>query len=307
MRIFLTGAGGLVGRNILENLREDHEVFAPLRSELDLMDSNATLGLIKSTKPDMVIHSAGLVGGIQANIREPVRFLVENLQLGLNVVQAAYEAGIPRLINLGSSCMYPRDAKNPLSEDSVLKGELEPTNEGYAIAKIATQRLCSYIGRENSEIKYSTIIPCNLYGRWDKFDPLHSHMIPAVIRKLHNAKTSGAKSVDIWGSGKARREFMYAGDLADFISYAVEHLEQMPEILNVGLGLDYSIDEYYKAIAEVVGYDGTFVHDLTKPEGMNQKLVDITKLTSFGWKSKTKLVEGLRLTYDFFLTQEFER
>ncbi len=304
MRILITGGRGLVGHNLVELLSSSHEVLAPSHGEVDLLDSIAVADYISKHKPEMIIHCAGVVGGIQANIKEPTRFLVENFELGKNVIIAAAKAGVPRLINLGSSCMYPRGAPNPLQEDLILSGELEPTNEGYAIAKIAIQRLCVYLNREYPEISYKTIIPCNLYGKWDKFDPAHSHMIPAVIRKLHEAKSKELDSVDIWGSGKARREFMYVGDLADFIVQALLRFESLPDLINVGLGYDYSIDEYYAAVAQVVGYNGLFTHDLQKPEGMVQKLVDITKLKSFGWKAKTKLERGLTITYNYFLEME---
>lgn len=304
MRVLITGGSGLVGHNVRERLAGEHEVIAPSSKELNLLDAAAVGAFIRDRKPDVVIHCAGIVGGIQANMREPARFLVENFELGKNVVLAAADASVQRLINLGSSCMYPRAAPNPLREDMVLKGELEPTNEGYAIAKIAVQRLCSYLNRERPGLAYKTLMPCNLYGKWDKFDPKNSHMIPAVIRKLHEAKLAGRETVDIWGTGRARREFMYAGDLADFIACALERLDAVPEILNVGLGCDHTIDEYYRSVAEVVGYHGSFRHDETKPEGMEQKLVDISLLENFGWKARTSLADGIRITYDYFLEQE---
>jgi len=200
--------------------------------------------------------------------------------------------------------MYPRAAPNPLREDMVLKGELEPTNEGYAIAKIAIQRLCAYLKKGRPELAYKTLLPCNLYGKWDKFNPTHSHMIPAVIRKLFEAQRDGKKTVEIWGTGKARREFMYAGDLADFIAYAIDRFDAMPDLLNVGLGFDYAVDEYYQAVARAIGYTGSFSHDDTKPEGMERKLVDISALEAFGWKARTSLEEGIGMTYKYFLEQE---
>jgi GDP-L-fucose synthase len=196
--------------------------------------------------------------------------------------------------------MYPREAVNPLGEELILKGELEPTNEGYALAKIVTTRLCEYINKEDNYYQYKTVIPCNLYGKYDKFSPQHSHMVPAVIRKIDEAKINGEEQITIWGTGEARREFMYAEDVADFIFYAIEHFETMPQNINVGLGYDYTINEYYEKIAEVIGYKGTFAHDTTKPVGMMQKLIDDTKLNTFGWKAKTTLVEGLSKTYDYY-------
>ncbi len=196
--------------------------------------------------------------------------------------------------------MYPRNAQNPLAEELILQGELEPTNEGYAIAKITSTRLCEYIHRENSSYQYKTIIPCNLYGKYDKFDPKHSHMIPAVIKKIADAKNEAKKTIDIWGDGEARREFMYAEDLADFVYYGIENFDQMPQNINVGLGHDYTINEYYEVIAKVIGYDGEFVHDLSKPIGMKQKLIDDTKLKTFGWKYQTSLEVGISKTLDYY-------
>lgn len=199
--------------------------------------------------------------------------------------------------------MYPRDALNPLGEELILKGELEPTNEGYALAKVTSTRLCEYIRQENPARLYKTIIPCNLYGRFDKFDPNHSHMIPAVIRKIDEAKKNNLVELDIWGDGEARREFMYAEDLADFVFYAITNFDKMPQNLNVGLGTDYTINEYYEAVAKVVGYTGSFKHDLSKPVGMKQKLIDDQKLKAFGWSYKTSLELGIQKTYNFYLSE----
>ena len=186
MRILLTGGGGMVGRNLLEHPSiSSFEVIAPSSNELDLLDFKTVQNYLCKHEPDMVIHAAGKVGGIQANMREPVSFLMDNLDMGRNIVWAAHQAGVKQLINLGSSCMYPRNHQEPLAEDMVLKGELEPTNEGYALAKVVVNRLCEYIMREDYRYQYKTLIPCNIYGRHDKFDPLHSHLIPAIIYKIH--------------------------------------------------------------------------------------------------------------------------
>lgn len=302
MRILLTGSSGMVGRNVREHAAsEKYEIMSPSSGEVNLCDPIAVRGWMSKWQPDLVIHAAGLVGGIQANIKEPVRFLLDNLDMGCNVVRAAHEVGVKKLINLGSSCMYPRDAQNPLREDMVLKGELEPTNEGYALAKVTVARLCEYIGREHPEFQYKTLIPCNIYGRFDKFDPTHSHMVPAIIHKLHCAKRNDISEVDIWGDGSARREFMYAGDLADAIWDAVERYESLPTMMNVGMGTDLSVNEYYEVAASVIGYTGQFVHDLTKPVGMKQKLVSTTLAEKWGWKSKLSLKEGLAKTYQYYL------
>ena len=303
MKIILTGSRGMVGRNILEHASvSDYEFLAPSSTELNLLNRPSVDLYLDKHKPDMVIHAAGVVGGIQANIAEPVKFMVHNMQMGLNLLMAAKEAGIKNLMNLSSSCMYPRDAHNPLSEELILKGELEPTNEGYALAKVSSARLCEYIHRENNIFQYKTIIPCNLYGRFDKFDPKHSHMIAAVIKKISDATERGNQQIDIWGDGLARREFMCAADLADFIFYAIPKFEIMPQNINVGLGHDYTINQYYQEIAEVVGFKGEFIHDLSKPVGMKQKLIDNTNLKQFGWSHSTSLSDGIRQTYDYYLS-----
>lgn len=301
-RILLTGSNGMVGRNILEHkMVNSFEFLTPSSIELNLLDQRSVREYLEKNKPDMIIHAAGKVGGIQANMAQPVSFLVENMQMGLNIIHSAFDLGVRYLINMSSSCMYPHNAKNPLSEDLILKGELESTNEGYALAKIASTRLCEYINRENPEFQYKTVIPCNLYGRYDKFDPEYSHMIPAVIKKIHDAKLQDLPAVQIWGDGTVRREFMYAGDLADFVFYAINHYELMPTNINVGLGHDYTINEYYQAIAKIVGYEGEFVHDLSKPIGMKKKLIDNERLQRFGWNHKTNLAEGLAETLKFYI------
>ncbi|RYZ93428.1 GDP-L-fucose synthase family protein [Neorhizobium sp. DAR64861/K0K2] len=301
MKLFLSGGSGMVGRNILEHAyASQHTILAPRRSELDLLDGDAVDEYLLRHKPDAVIHAAGTVGGIQANIAAPVSFLSDNLNMGMNVLLGARRAEIPRLLNIGSSCMYPRMATNPLREETILSGELEPTNEGYAIAKITCARLCEYINKEVPSFLYKTIIPCNLYGRHDKFDPNKSHMIPAVVRKISEAVESKSNIVDVWGTGKARREFMYAGDLADFVFAAITRFADLPQNMNVGLGYDHSIMDYYRTIATALGFSGEFVHDLSKPQGMNQKLVDITRLEAFGWKATTSLESGIEKTYNFY-------
>ena len=309
-RIFLTGGRGMVGRNILDHpLAANYDILAPSSIELDLRDAAATHQFISQTKPDIVVHAAGRVGGIQANILNPVDFLVANTDMGRNVILAAFKAGVPFLLNLASSCIYPRNATNPLSENQILQGELEPTNEGYALAKIFASRLCEYVNRENENNEYSanrykTLIPCNLYGRYDKFEPEHSHLIPAIIHKIHLAKIEGLAEVEIWGDGTARREFMYAGDLADAIMKSLNEYDQIPDLMNIGLGYDYSINDYYRIAADVIGWNGKFIYDTTKPVGMKQKLVDITRQSKWGWKPSTSLTSGIHKAYNFYLEAE---
>lgn len=302
MKILITGGNGMVGKNILVHKQSrQHTIIAPTRTQLDLLNYSDVETFLKLNKPDVLIHAAGIVGGIQANISNPVRFLVENNEIGKNVLMASKKTNIKKLINLASSCMYPREAKNPLTEDLILKGELEPTNEGYALAKIFTTRLCEYINREDSTFFYKTIIPCNLYGKFDKFDPKNSHMLPAVIKKIHEANISKIDVVEIWGDGTAKREFMYTEDLVDFIYLAIHNIEKLPQDINVGLGEDYTINQYYEVIAKVVGYEGVFRHDLSKPVGMRQKLIESSKANTLGWKPKTSLENGIKQTYDYYL------
>ncbi|MBQ6757941.1 MAG: aminotransferase class I/II-fold pyridoxal phosphate-dependent enzyme [Selenomonadaceae bacterium] len=301
MKILITGSSGLVGHNLLEAPQSKrYELLAPSHKELELLDKDAVLNYLEKNRPDLVIHAAGTVGGISANMQQPLKFLLDNLDMGRNVIYGAYRAGVKKFINLGSSCMYPRNHETPLTEDMILTGELEPTNEGYAIAKIACARMCSYITRENPDFQYKTLIPCNIYGRWDKFFGDRAHLIPAVIQRLIQAVDSGQEEIEIWGDGSARREFMYTGDLADCIWQAVERFDELPDLMNVGLGVDYSVDDYYDVIAKVIGFKGKFTHDLSKPAGMKRKLTDVSRMLKFGWRPKTTLEDGIRQTVDFY-------
>jgi GDP-L-fucose synthase len=300
--LFLTGGGGMVGRNIQDHpLAADWTVIAPRSAELDLTDAQAVTAFFAATKPDMVIHAAGRVGGIQANMAHPVAFLDQNTAMGRNVIMGALGAGVQRFVNLASTCMYPRAAKNPLREDVILTGELEPTNEGYALAKIMATRLCQYIRKEDETAQYKTLIPCNLFGMYDKFDPKHSHLVPAIIHKMHEAKRLGQGTVEIWGDGTARREFMFAADLADAVLRAADDIDALPDLMNVGLGHDHTINEYYETVADVVGWQGEFTHDLSKPVGMKQKLCDTTRQSAWGWQAPTLLRDGIAQTYHFYL------
>jgi GDP-L-fucose synthase len=302
-RVLLTGGSGMVGKNLLAHERPDNfEFIAPDSSKLNLLNFDQTEAFLKREKPDIIVHAAGVVGGIQANIASPVRFLTDNWNMGSNLVTAARSAGVPQLLNIGSSCMYPKNQDTPLKESQVLSASLEPTNEGYALAKCAVARLCEYIVRETPEFQYKTIIPCNLYGRFDKFDPAVSHLVPAVIRKIHQATLAKNKTVEIWGTGKARREFMFAEDLADAIVFFLGKFEKLPAVANVGVGKDFTINEYYEIASNVIGYSGKFTHDLTKPVGMKRKLLDVSLQSEMGWKPKTSLNDGIRQAYEYFLS-----
>lgn len=299
--VLLTGGSGMVGRNILEHpSAQEWKIFSPGRSNLDLTDYRATVAYLDVLKPDIIIHAAGKVGGIQVNIAQPVDFLVKNMDMGRNILMAARRTGVKKLLNLGSSCMYPRNAPNPLKEGLILQGELEPTNEGYALAKIMTERLCRYINSEDPEYSFKTLIPCNLYGRHDKFEPGHSHLIPAIIHKIHNAIEVGHSAVEIWGDGSARREFMYAGDFADAVMCSLDHFDSLPMVMNIGIGCDYTINEYYKIVAEVLKYKGGFNHDLSKPIGMKQKIISTDLQKKWGWMPKISLREGIAAAHEYY-------
>ena len=304
--LLLTGGSGLVGRNIQSHYASNKwNIIAPTSDDLNLMDYTAVKSFFNACKPDIILHSAGRVGGISANIMNPVAFLDTNIIIGRNVIMGAHEAKIKKLINLASTCIYPRDAQNPLKEEYILEGKLEPTNEGYAIAKIVALRLCQYIRKEDPSYNYKTLIPCNLYGKFDKFDPKKSHLLPAIIHKIHHAKITGQQSVEIWGDGSARREFMYVEDLADAIYFAMESILDIPDLMNIGVGTDYTIKEYYESVAKVIGWQGEFVFDHSKPTGMAQKLSDTTLQSKWGWQPKTTLKEGIRLTYKYYLENVF--
>jgi GDP-L-fucose synthase len=309
-KIILFGASGMVGQNILEHeLVNKYQFLTPCRKELDLTNADATYAYIKKNNPKIIIHVAGRVGGIQANISNPVDFLVTNVDIGRNIILASYKARVPRLINIASSCMYPRNAINPLNENLILKGELEPSNEGYALAKIFATRLCEYINFENKlnskfKVRYKTLIPCNLYGRYDNFNNKNSHLVAAIINKIHRAKVRRSKKIDIWGDGNARREFMYAGDLAGAIFQTLNDYNKIPDLINIGTGYDCSINEYYTFVAKVIGWKGRFVYKTNKPVGMMQKLVDITRQRQWGWMPSTSLISGIKKTYKFYLQKK---
>lgn len=304
MKIFLTGGTGMVARNILENPKASEHVFIPSStSDLNLIDRSAVRDRLKKEMPDLIIHTGAVVSGIHANIANPVKFMTDNSYMGMNIILEAYSLGIPGLINFGSSCMYPRNIGKNLKEEDILTGELEPTNEGYALSKILSTKLCEYVMRESETLNYKTVIPCNIYGRYDTFDPDYSHLVAAVIQKLDKALEEKADEVTIWGDGTARREFISAREVARFIFWSIDHLDSLPQNINFGLGMDYSVLDYYQLIAKIVGFQGKFTFDLTKPRGMQQKLCNITKLNKLGWHFESTLAEGLQETYDYYLSE----
>jgi GDP-L-fucose synthase len=295
--LLVTGGRGFVGRNLVERLRADGEhVLVPTRAQLDLCDQAAVERYLRAHGVETIVHAAGRVGGIAANIADPVAFYVENALIGISLVRAGDAAGVPRLLNLSSSCVYPRDRER-LREEDLLTGPLEPTNEGYALAKIAVGRLCEWVAERNAERLYRTVLPCNLYGPHDHFEGEGAHLVAAVLHKVDAAKRRGASTIEVWGDGRARREFMHVADLSDCVSYLLGRLETLPPRLNVGTGVDHTIREYYETAARVVGWRGSLVHDLARPVGVQRKLLDVSRLARTGWSARIDLEDGMRDTY----------
>ena len=299
--IFVAGHRGLVGSAIVRKLRrEGHsKVIVRTRSELDLLDQGAVQHFFRSEPIDFVFVAAARVGGIVANASYQADFLYENLTLETNILHAAALANVGKLLFLGSSCIYPKMASQPIREDSLLTGPLEPTNEGYAIAKIAGLKLCEYFYRQHGK-KFISAMPTNLYGPGDDFDPTQSHVIPGMMRRFHEAAVSGSKNVAVWGSGTPRREFLHVDDLADALYLLMQTYDE-PMFLNVGTGEDCTIAELARVMAEVVGFKGEIVFDRSRPDGTPRKLLDISRVTALGWRARISLREGLRSTYAWAL------
>jgi GDP-L-fucose synthase len=299
--IFVAGARGLVGSAISRALaaRGFMRVLAPSRSALDLRDRAAVDRFFTAERPEYVFMAAAKVGGIVANDSYPADFIRDNLEIQTNVIDAAYRTGTRKLCFLGSSCIYPRLAPQPLQESSLLTGPLEPTNQWYAVAKIAGIKMCQAYALQHGFDAIS-VMPTNLYGPGDNFDLQTSHVLPALLRRFHEAKESGLREVTVWGSGTPRREFLYVNDLADALCFLMERYDSL-EIINVGWGEDVTIAELAALIADVVGFRGTVAFDRSKPDGTPRKLLDVGKITALGWQPRTRLPDGIRATYDWYL------
>lgn len=309
--IFIAGANGMVGRAVVAEL-EKHahgRILTPSSATLDLTDQKKVSEFFAAERPDIVVIAAARVGGIAANNQFRADFIYQNLMIEANVIHSAHQNGTEKLLMLGSSCIYPKNAAQPMREEELLSGYLEFTNEPYAVAKIAGIKLCESYYRQYGK-NFVSIMPTNLYGPNDNFDLHSSHVIPALIRKFHEAKENGSKTVELWGSGNPKREFMYVEDLASAIVFVLENVESDDiygcgvSHLNVGTGTDISIRETAEMIGSIVGFEGTIVQDTTKPDGTPRKLLDVSRLSELGWNYKTGLREGLEATYEWYLRNE---
>jgi len=306
-RIFVAGHKGLVGNALVKNLKSKgfKKIITKDRTELDLSHSERVDDFFALNDIDYVFDAAAKVGGIHANNTYPAEFIYDNLTIQNNIINSSYEYGIKKLMFLGSVCIYPKFAPEPVKEESLLSSQLEPTNEPYAIAKIAGIKMCQAY-RKQYGCNFVSVMPCNLYGENDNFHPQNSHVIPALIRRFHEAKVNNLPTVTCWGTGSARREFMDADDLADALIFLMEYYDS-GEIINIGYGEDYTIKEVTETIQEIVGYNGQILWDITKPDGTPRRMLDSSKLKSLGWKPKITLKEGLIKSYKWFIMMDGKR
>lgn len=309
-KIYVAGHRGMVGSALVRRLRQGGygNVVTRTHEELDLTEQQAVRRFLQAERPDYIFIAAAKVGGIHANNTYRADFIYQNLAIEANLIHGAHEADVQRLIFLGSSCIYPRDCPQPIREESLLTGALEPTNEPYAIAKIAGIKLCESYNRQYAR-RYLCAMPSNLFGPGDHYDLETAHVLPALIRKVHDAKSSGAKSISVWGSGRPRREFMLSDELADACVFMMERNDELAQcngrtpLYNVGCGEDYSIRELAEITCEALGYEGGLVFDASKPDGTPRKLLDVTRLAQLGWRSKIPLREGIAIAYRDFLSR----
>lgn len=298
--VLITGSNGMLGSSILRKLvHKNSKVLSPSSEALDLRDPLATLSFIKSNNVENIIHCAARVGGIAANVEKPADFILTNLQIDTSLLSAARQQKIRNLVYFGSSCMYPRNANQPMNESAILTGPLEPTNQGYALAKISATEVISSVQKQDL-LNWKVLVLSNLYGPRDNYNPGSSHLIAAIIAKIHDARHRALSEVEIWGSGNSRREFTFVDDVAEFVVSQIDKIPQWEPVMNLGSGVDYTINEYYHFVSDIMGYQGRFVHDLSKPDGMPKKLMDSSLAKKLGWRPRTNLRLGLKKAIDWF-------
>lgn len=304
IKIYIAGHMGLVGSAIKREFERKgyRNLVFKTHSELDLTDSNAVAEFFEQEKPDWVIQAAARVGGIYANDTYPVEFMLDNLKIQNNIIENSYKNNVKKLLFPGSSCIYPRLSPQPMKEEYLLSGYLEPTNEAYALAKICGIKLCNYYNKEFGT-NYMSVMPCSLYGIGDNYHPENAHVIPMLIRRFHEAKENRLDEVTIWGTGNPRREFLFVDDLAEAIVFLLENKDakDIGEFINIGSGTDLTIAELAQAVKETVGYSGKLIYDTTKSDGMPLKMVDVSKINALGWSAKTSIKDGLKVSYQDFL------
>ena len=299
-RVWVTGHRGMVGSAVVRRLSsEPCEVLTAAKGELDLRRQADVEAWMAANKPQVVVMAGAKVGGIHANNTYPADFIYDNLTIETNAIRAAFETGVEKLLFLGSSCIYPREASQPISEDALLSGPLEPTNEWYALAKIAGIKLCQAYRRQHG-CDFISAMPTNLYGPGDNFHPVDSHVPAALLRRFHEAKETGLDEVTVWGTGQPRREFLHVDDLADACVHLLRHYSDEPQV-NVGTGEDITIAEFAEAVRKVVGWEGRLVFDTSRPDGTPRKVLDVSRLTGLGWRASIELEDGLRGYYRWFL------
>ena len=302
--ILITGASGMLGKSLMDQFKKKNYTFlAPSSKELNLLNLSSIKKYLNNKKPNYIIHLAGYVGGIGANMNDPIKFLHSNMLMGMNLIDIAHKMEIKNFLNIGSSCIYPTKEIGPMSENKLLSGDFEKTNEGYALAKLSIIKFCEYVAK-SKDYNYFSLIPCNIYGPNDNFDEKTGHVVSSLIDRIYRAKKNNLKTVEIWGTGKSKREFIYVDDVSKAILkflFNKKLIKKNLYWLNIGMGSDLNIKNLYLKISKLIGYKGNFVHNLNKPDGTARKLLNIRKAKNLGWTPKTKLINGLKKTINWYI------